>query len=36
MRSNYELQRSGRRRGRTARAMNGVRGPVRERTVARR
>ena len=34
--SNYKLQRSGRQRGRTVRAMDGARGPVRKRIVARR
>jgi hypothetical protein len=34
--SNYKLQRAGWHRGRTVRAMDGVRGPVRKRIVARR
>jgi hypothetical protein len=36
MTANYKLQRTERHRGRTVRAMDGARGPVRKRIVARR
>jgi hypothetical protein len=36
MKPNYKLQRSGRHRGRTVRATDGARGPVRKRITARR